>query len=1018
MQRSGDLRRRVALIAATLLCAPGWLGAQQVQRVTVSGTVLQAENRQPLTGAQIVLRGTTQGALTGADGHFSLQASVPAGNYTLSVSYLGRRTANVPLAIPSRGTVAVPAIELEPSAVELSEVVVTAPGAGAERRTLGNAVSSVSGAQVNRTPAALSVGSALQGKITGATITQTTGDPGAGVTIRLRGTNSINGTAEPLIVVDGVLIDNSTEAMTSLNANASRGGAAIGSRLTDIAPEDIDRIDILKGASAAALYGSRAKNGVIIITTRRGQQGKAQVTASTDFNTSATPKEYALNMASKAGWADQTYAGTPMGTPVTRYDIQDQVFRRAYGNNTMVTVSGGSGGTTYDLSGNYMTDQGILRSTDYTKKGFRARLGQQLGNSLNVAAMGNFIQTDAHYMPEGEQTTGVLTSIIFTPTAFNPAFNATTGRYPYNPVLGPNPLEILADWQAPESVVRFLGNLEANYQVTDKLRLHVLSGLDDYRQEDKFYQPPFSQSAAFGGSIENPIRMSRQTNTDATAVYDATIGGVGSNTTLGFRSTSSRIEVLGASATNLPPGLDILTGANQAASQSIVEILTRGAFLQEQLSLADRLFLTGGANMEASSAFGTNQRWQLFPRLNAAYSLNQEPFWKNGPLGNMFSTLRLRAAYGETGGQPPSAYSRFNNYTNVSFGGQPGFVASATAGNGDLKPERQREIEAGFDAGFLRDRANIEFTYYDQKTTDLVLNVPLPLSSGFTTQPQNIGEVVNHGVELTLRTVNVSGKRFGWNTQVSFAANRNKVTKLVTAGDTLLTGYLNVVVKGQPLGVFYGGMYERKPDGSIFYKKLAVAGFADSLNLPMRRRAHFPDGSYNIAGTALNGIIGDPNAKWTGSINNTFTVGPNVQFNVLFDGRFGNKVANFSRRISEYFGADAHDAKEITGDTVPRTFALNPAGRISIYEEYVEDGSFVKLRELAMSVHIRQQWARLAGAASADVRLAGRNLYTWTKYSGLDPEVNLFGANTVAQGVDFANTPIPRQFVVGVSLHY
>ncbi|HEX9108209.1 MAG TPA: hypothetical protein VF832_13295, partial [Longimicrobiales bacterium] len=233
-----------------------------------------------------------------------------------------------------------------------------------------------------------------------------------------------------------------------------------------------------------------------------------------------------------------------------------------------------------------------------------------------------------------------------------------------------------------------------------------------------------------------------------------------------------------------------------------------------------------------------------------------------------------------------------------------------------------------------------------------------------------------------------------------------------------LVGYLNAVVQGQPLGVFYGGMYERNANGSIYYQKIAVAGFADSLRLPMRRRAHSASGAYNIAGTALNGIIGDPNPKWTASMNNVFTLGKNVQLNVLLDGRFGNKVANFTRRISEFFGADAHDAREITGDTVPRTFALNPAGRISIYEEYVEDGSFVKLREAALSLHVPPDYARWVGAGSAELRFAGRNLYTWTKYSGLDPEVNLFGANTVAQGVDFANTPIPRQFVVGVTLHY
>ena len=1018
------------MLLVAVVCAPPGVRGQQVQRTTVTGTVVQAENRQPLPGAQVVLRGTTQGALSGPDGRYTFQVSVPAGSYTLLISYLGRKTANVPVTIPATGTVTVPVAALEASAVELGEVVVTAPGASAARRSLGNAVASVSGAQINRTPAAISVGTALEGLVTGATITQTTGDPGAGVTIRLRGTNSINGTAEPLIVVDGVIIDNSTEALTSMNANAGRGGAAIGSRLTDIAPEDIERIDVLKGASAAALYGSRAKNGVIIITTQRGQQGRPRLTASTDFSASVTPKRYELNMAPIAGYTDVAYFGATLGQPVTRYDYQDQVWRTGYGNNTTVSLSGGSGGTTYDLSGNYMTDRGIVRSTDYSKQGFRARIGQQLSDKLNVSAMGNYIQTNAHFMPQGEQTPGVLTAIIFTPTTYNPAFNPATGRYPYNPILGPNPLEILKDWQAPEQVVRFLGNVEANYQVTDKFRLRYLIGLDDYRQEDKYFQPPFSTSATYGGSIQNPIRTSRQSNQDLTATYDAQpTAGIGLNTTLGLRYTSSDVQDLYASATNLPPGLDILTGATQAASQSIVEFRTKGGYLQEQANFGDRLYVTGGANLEASSAFGTDQRWQLFPRLNGSYVLSQEPFFKNSGLGSVLSTFRLRAAYGETGGQPPGAYSRFNNYVNVAYAGLPGFVASTVAGNTDLKPERQREIEAGFDAGFLKDRANIEFTYYDQKTRDLVLNVPLPLSSGFTSQPQNIGEVVNHGVELTLRTVNVARNNFGWNSQLSFSANRNKVTKLVAGADTIWgttsLGYLNAVIKGQPLGIFYGGVYAKNADGTLASDTFTVAvpGKGNQLlRYPYLLRYNTVTHRYvSHAGTnvvTIDSIIGDPNPKWQASLSNTFTLGKSFTLNVLLDGRFGNKVANFSRRIEELFGASPRVEKEIMGDTTYRAFEVNPAGRSLIYQEYIEDGSFVKLREVALAIHIGQDWARYLGAASADLRFAGRNLYTWTNYSGLDPEVNLFGANTVAQGVDFGNTPIPRQVVVGLTLHY
>ncbi|MBX6362802.1 MAG: SusC/RagA family TonB-linked outer membrane protein [Gemmatimonadetes bacterium] len=1013
--------RRCAItsLAALALLAPGRVLAQQAGRVTVTGTVVQAEDRRPLAGAQVQLRGTNQGALTGPDGRFSFEAAAPVGNYTLAVSFLGRRTATRPITLPSSGTVTVETIALEQSAVELSEVVVTAPGVAQERRAMGNQVSSVGAAELNRAPAAIGVGEALQGKVPGAVITQSTGQPGGGMTIRLRGSNSILGSAEPLIVVDGTIIDDNTDGLIGLNANlsgANRSGSSISSRLADISPDEIENIDILKGASAAALYGSRAKNGVVLITTKRGHQGRPQFTFGTDVTVGSTPKKYDLVTIPIAGWGDVSY-GTPtngpieLGGPVTRYDLQDMVWRTAVGNNTHASLSGASGGTSYFLSGSYVTDQGIVRSSDYRKTQVRAKVSQQLGSLLNVTANGSFVQSLAHYVPEGEQTFGVLSSVIFTPTSWNPNYDPSTGRYPYNPLLGPNPLEILKDWEAPDQVTRFIGNFEANFQPTAKLRLHYLFGLDDYRDEAKLYMPPFSTSASFTGSISNPVLLARQFNHDLTAAYDARFSpSFGLTSTLGFRYTSSRNNTLRLGANDLVPGLDIVNGATQVASQGITEIRTVGAFLQEQANLADRFYITAGANLEASSAFGADQRWQLFPRVNASYVLSDAPAWKESAIGSVLSTLRLRGAYGETGGQPPGAYQRFNNYVGTSFSGRPGLVASSVQGNPDLKPERQREFEGGFDVGLFQDRANLQFTYYNQDTKDLVLSVPAAPSSGFTSQFQNIGEVTNHGVEIALNTINIARPGFEWSTRLGFAASRNKVKKLVTSNDTILFGYLNYVIEGQPLGVFYGGQYARNPDGTIAYDTFTVNGQTNRYPYLLK--------SEGRNGTQVNKILGDPNPDWTANLSNTFRFGRNVQLNVLLDGRFGNDVANFSRRIQEIFGVSKRVEAEIKGDTTFRAFTLAPGSRSLIYEEFIEDGSFVKLREVALSVRLPESLTRRIGSSQAELRVAGRNLYTWTKYSGLDPEVNLFGASPVAQGVDFANTPLPRQFVFGLNFTY
>jgi outer membrane receptor protein involved in Fe transport len=566
-------------------------------------------------------------------------------------------------------------------------------------------------------------------------------------------------------------------------------------------------------------------------------------------------------------------------------------------------------------------------------------------------------------------------------------------------------------------VSRFLGNATANLRVLENVTLRYLFGLDDYRQESRYFRPPFSESATFTGAIQNPIRLSTSTNHDLTATHDARFMGdrFALNTMLGYRYTSQVTDVLRPAGTNLTPGQTLVGGASQTAEQSINELRTSSFFIQDQLSMNERLYLTAGLNYEASSAFGEDQRWQLFPRLGLSWIAQDntaEPFFR--PV----SSLRLRAAYGETGGQPPGLYDRFANYINTSFGGRPGLIPSTIAANTGLKPERQREFEAGFDLGLWDDRAVVELTGYDQKTTDLVLLVPLPASSGFLSQRQNVGEVVNRGIEVSLNTINLNTDRFMWRSRIGFAANRNNVTQLVTDTDTLIVGYLNAVIKDQPIGVFYGGQYARNADGSIFYREVTNSNFPGrTLRLPERMRDTV---TLNGVTTTpfVNGIIGDPNPDWTASLSNSLSIGDNLELNALLDGRFGNDVANFTRRITEFFGSDKAVEKEINGDTVPMTFGRNPNGRINIYEEYIEDGSFIKLRELSLAYRVTHPFVQSVGASSMGISVAARNLYTWTNYRGLDPELNLFSANTVAQGVDFSNTPLARTFVFGINFTF
>ena len=994
------------LLLAVFFCRFTDAHAQEPFRI--QGVVLDALTQQPLSNVSVVLRGSGLGTLTNRDGRYILVARVPPGDYTLQYSVIGRREASAQVVLPAGApAVQMETVLLEQSAVQLEEIVVTGTGAPTERRAIGNTVASIAGEIVNEAPAASTVDQALQGRVVGASISENSGQPGGGVSIRLRGTSSILGGAEPLIVVDGVIIDNNAEALQSLGANAGRagGGAALSNRLADINPNDIERVEVIKGAAAAALYGSRANNGVIQIFTKRGSQGAPRISLSSNVEMNQTPDRYDLLMTPIATRADSAVffrsRGIRPGDPIERFDVQDQIFRTGYGANNQLSIMGGAEGTSYYLSAGRVDDQGILESTGYERTSVLGKVTQQVTDWLELTVNGNLIQSEARYAPEGEQTAGVLTGLIFGPTSFNFAFDPNLGRFPFSPVLSFNPLDVIANWRAPEDVTRVLGSVETTLRPTSDLTVRYLFGLDDYRQTSAFFRPPGSERVADPGRISVPVLLSRQMNHDLTGNHEFQLNpSLGLTTTLGMRYTSDEQETIRAAAEGLAPGVTLIEGATQFASQSSTSLKTLGFFAQERITLNERLFVTAGVNLEAASAFGEEERWQTFPRIGVSWLAQDEPFFAGLPLSGIFSTLRLRAAYGQTGGQPPGNFLGANFYPGASYAGLPGFRPSTTIGNPDLRPEQQEEWEFGFEAGFLRDRAMLEFTYYDQKTTDLVLLAPVAPSLGAQQQYQNIGAVSNRGIEAAINTININRANLSWESRLTLATNENEVTQLLTGQDTLEIpggGYPNAVIVGQPVGVFYGRGYVRDAEGAIVIDPATGVG----------RR------------TGNRFILGDPNPDLTASFSNTVTLGESWDFNFLLDGRFGQQVANFTRRISDFFGTGAELQAEIDALQQGQVLALSRnVFRISNYEEYVEDADYVKLREIGLRYSLSPGLARRIRAERASIRLAARNLYTWTEYSGLDPEVNLFSANTVARGVDFATTPVPRSYVLGIDLSF
>jgi TonB-dependent starch-binding outer membrane protein SusC len=960
-----------------------WTGqAAAQQSYTITGRVLDAAGASAIQGAQVSLRGTGGGSVTNNTGTYTFTVNTAPGEYQLDVAFIGRETVTRTVQLAGDLIVRVPDIALRERALELDAVIVTGTAAPTARRAIGNAVSTVSARELQSTPAT-TIDQALQGRVSGAVITSNTGTPGGGVSIRLRGTSSITGGAEPLFIIDGVVIDNNADQQLNLGYRSNSSN-----RLADLDPNDIERIEVLKGAAAAALYGSRANNGVVQIFTRRGRLGEPEITVSSRIGRSEL-----LNRID--------FALTPRGFPggvltatervdTVRYDPQDLIFRSGLQQDHHVSLAGGGGDTRYYLSAGYTEDTGIMRGASHDKLNVRMNVDQGLGN-FQLSAGANYIRSNTDLVINGEQGEGgLLTQIVFTPTSRNlAAQNPETGQYLFAGGAGPNPLEVLRDWDHGQSVNRFIGSLQARWAPRTNINLEYRLGYDDYKMETSQYIPRGSSAAAGLGRSVSLNRFSTLLNNDALASIQWHAGdAIALTTSAGMNHTSTLAQNLNATATDLGPVTQLVRGANMSVSQGETETTTLGFFGQQQIGWADRIFLTGALRMDASSTFGADERWQLYPKISGSWVISEEPFLRDA-MGDWLNQLRLRAALGYAGNQPPlgSAYARFSRYTTSINVDRIGLVPLAQSGNPDLKPERQREVEAGFDVSVLNDRAAVSFTYYNQYTRDLLLSRPFAPSTGVGSVLDNVGEMSNRGVELQLNTVNLQGPRFGWTSTLMYSRNRNLVEKL--EGDPYFVGYGNRVEEGEPLGMLYMTGFRRDPDtGQILSDDIGPLASLTRV------------------------IVGNPWPSWTGSLSNEFTVGQNWTASFMLDGQFGHKLWNQTRRIQDIFGAGPLFDQLIRGEITQAERARHQA----IWENYVEDASYVKLRQLSIRYSTDAGWLRNVGARRMQIELLGRNLHTWTDYSGYDPEINMFGLSTVERGVDFAVYPNARVYTIGVRL--
>ncbi|MBU6367678.1 MAG: TonB-dependent receptor, partial [Gemmatimonadetes bacterium] len=997
------LRRTWSGLLAVALLLPG-LARAQAGTGTIRGTVTDAATGRGLADAQVSVTGTRLGATTAASGSYVLSA-VPAGAVTVTLRRIGYAPVTRAVTVAAGGTVQVDAA-LAASAINLSEVIVTGTATPTEKRRVGTSVASVDSALLQRAQA-VTVDQALQGKVPGAQISQNSGGPGGGgISVRLRGTNSFISGSDPLYIVDGVIIDNGSAQLTDLGGRANPQN-----RLADLNPADIERIEVIRGAAAAALYGSRANNGVVQIFTRRGTTGAPRFSLTSRMAMNELREQQPFNY----------YPFDINGRPISRFNYQNDIFRRAPSAEHNLSVEGGAGTTRYFASANVLDDQGIIRSTASRRMGARLNLQQQLRPTLVANVTANYVTTANQFQAFGEQNDyGIMGSLFFAPTSVD--FRPVNGVYPLPPALGTNPLLAIDRIRNPQTINRFIGSAKLTWTPRPGLLLDYTAGLDGQTFEQRQFVP---RAAVLGtgplatGRSQSVFSDTRVLNQDGVASWTTRpASSLELRTTAGFNYTQQVVSTTNAVANGLAPvGELVSAGSVFAAGQTSVELRTLGFYGQQEVAWRDRLFLTAAVRYDASSTFAPDERWQAFPKLSAAYVVRENA-------AGALTSVRVRGALGWAGSQPSivNAYSQYITFAQLPFANRPGFVNDVTFGNPTLRNERAREWELGTDLGLFNGRVGIEAQYYDRLVSDLLFFRPLPTSTGFSRQFAPIGTMSNTGAEVLVRTVNVDRKALKWESTVTYTRNRNLVESLIIQDFQSAGGYPNRIRAGQPAGVFYGSYAARDcRTGAFLLDSLGRyrrSNQTADMGATLAARQALSGGTCN---DSLNAVIGDPNPAWMGSLLNEFTIAGKLRVRFLLDGVFGNDVMNLSTRAQN--AGIASNSREFERELLPygdpRKLAPGFNARTQgIFEYWVEDGSFVKLRELSASYTLDQAPVRRVFRGPVEVTVSGRNLHVWTNYSGFDPEINLFGTNagglgagqtTAAdRGFDFGGYPIPR----------
>jgi TonB-linked SusC/RagA family outer membrane protein len=1024
-----------------LLIIPVAAAAQNEPKPTINsrleGTVVDSLTKQPIVGAVVHIKGTTHAASTDAAGKFEFITG-QIFPYTLTISYIGYKNKD----IIARGSPV--KIALAEAVSQLNDIVVV--GYGTQRRSdITGSVASVSKNLLSQ-PAA-SFENLLQGSVSGVAVTQNSGQPGSTATIRIRGGNSISFGNAPLYVIDGFVVYNNND-----NVNIGSNGPAVNA-LSTINPSDIESIEVLKDASATAIYGSRGANGVIIITTKRGKKGSDNVSFSTYYGRQRTSKK--LNLLNGGQWAAlvndinvsdgvaKTFSPADIAAFGAGSDWQSAALLSTPQFNGDLSFSGGDEKSRYLVSGNYFKQDGTLLNTGFERYSGRVNVERNINERFQIS--GNiFASRSTEDKPYGSGYNsinfgGAFPTLLSTsPIALikNPdgSYN-TSNVYNASPT---NPLQDIASTTNTSLLTRTLGNVAGEYKLHPDLTLKVTLGADLLNTTQNYYAPSYTGAPAGSSngyaakgyaSIGSGYAISwlnENTLTYNHSFKETHFLNVLAGYTTQHETSSSSV----ATAQKFPNDLTSFNNLSYAGIANLPSSSGRSSTLNSYLARINYSFkhkynVTLSERADGSSKLGTNNKWGFFPSAGLSWNVNKEGFLEHSKVVN---SLKLRLSAGETGNSEVPAYSSLvtlaptNYYFNsVLVTG----IAPLQLANPDLKWETTMQYDSGLDLGLLNNRINLVFDAYYKKTSDLLLNVPLPLYTGYASVLKNVGSVSNKGIELALTTENVKASSFNWKTNLVFAMNRNEVLNLGPGVDSFFplapTGRQSpVIVKvGEPVGTFWGFQTRGLLTQTDLDNKVPLlSGVPQQIG----DTKYIDTNGDGLVTTDDRHYLGSAQPKFTGSITNTFTFG-RVDLSVYFQGSYGNKIFNLVEQTLERPTLSLNASSAL----LDRWSLANPNGTVQratnapvpqVTDRYIEDGSYLRLKNLSLGYSLRGSLLSKLHAKQFRVYVSAQNLLTVTKYTGLDPEVNFYDNDNTKQGIDNGSYPSVRTFLAGLNVTF